>query len=351
MKKILVIGRAFPHASHGYINNDIEYLSKKANVLVLSPNQPMAPFYSPINLSYFSNEHDLIKQARQFKPDFIVSWVLPNHFFARNVADALNVPFVIKLHTPDYHALYAKHSFLTNIKKHFKSQIRLSKSYQVLRKSVRETAESKNLIGVYCIAAFKDTFSEFFPKAKIFDLKPRIPYQRYHDNSPNGTHIIVLGALSNTRDSHFSFNKIINSINAEVDWYPIPTPGFLWTDLPDLPSNLHIMKYVPPTEMPKVYKKYKALVMIGSGMYSRGLSLSALEAQASGVTVVAPSLRPDFDEFIVNGGGFIFKNESEIPEILTKIPDQSRREAGFINASQYDIAGVEDEFAKAGIIL
>ena len=355
MKSILVIGRAFPNASHGYINNDVEYLDKKANVLVLSPNQPMAPFYSTVNFNYFSNEKDLIQLAKQFKPDFIIAWLLPNHYFARMVAEALDVPFVVKLHTPDYHVLNSKKSIITKsilfIKSIFSNETQLSKTYQVSKTSLAKTAKSKNLKGIYCIPALMEAFCRYFPSEKVFELKPRIFYDKYHNENPNGERVMVLGSLVNRREGHFAFSQIISGVDGPVDWYPMPTQGCLWLDIPGLPENLHMMKYVPPAEMPAIYKKYKAMIMIGSGRFSRGLSLSVLEAQASGVTVVAPSLRPDFDEYVKNGGGFIFSDESEIPDILKKIPDASRRESGFKYASHYDIAGIEEELAKAGLFL
>lgn len=354
MKRILIIGRAYPNAAHGYINNDVEYLAQKANVLVLSPNQPMAPFYSAVNFNYFNNETDLIRQAKQFKPDFIISWLLPNHYFARVVADALDVPFVLKLHTPDYHAIYSKKRIfrrLVSFTQAIFNERHLSKTYQVSKASLHKTAKSKNLKGVFCIPALMEGFGKYFSSDKLFELKPRIFYHKYHNESSNGDRVMVLGSVLNRREGQFAFSKIISGVDGAVDWYPMPTPGCLWLDIPGLPENLHMMKYVPPSEMPGIYKNYKAMIMIGSGRLSRGLSLSVLEAQASGVAVIAPSLRPDFDEFITNGGGFIFHNEAEIPGILKQIPSQSRREMGFKYAAEFDISGVEQELAEAGLIL
>jgi glycosyltransferase involved in cell wall biosynthesis len=93
------------------------------------------------------------------------------------------------------------------------------------------------------------------------------------------------------------------------------------------------------------------MLVIGHGKIGRGLPMSVLEAQAAGVAVIAPSLRPDFDRFVLNGGGYIFKDESEIPSILKQVPDQARREMGFAHAAQYAMEGLEQELAAAGLKL
>ncbi len=354
MKRILVIGRAFPNASHGYINNDIDYLAARAHVLVLSPNQPMAPFYSAVNCDYFNDEHDLLQQARHFQPDYIIAWLLPNHFFARSVAEALGVPFVIKLHTPDYHTLSVRHRRAKRWWPSFKappSEAQMSKGYKVSLESLRRTGQSNQLQGVFCIPVLKDAFSEHLPRARIFDLKPRIFYDRYHNEQPNGDKVMLLGSLLKRREGNLTFGKVASSIASPVDWYPMPTPGCLWLDIPGRPDKIVFKKYQPPAAMPAVYKQYKAMVMIGSGPYSRGLSLSILEAQAAGVAVLAPSLRPDFDAFVTQGGGFIFHDESEIMDILKTVPDEARRALGFRHAAAFDLGGVEQEFLQAGLVL
>lgn len=354
MKRILVIGRSFPHASHSYTNNDVDYLAARADVLVLSLNQPKAPFYSAVNCNYFNNEHDLLRQARHFQPDFIIAWMLPNHFFARTVAEALGVPFLLRLHTPDPHTIPARQGGMKKLLASLKpkrGEVQLSKGYRVSRESLQRTGQSDHLRGAFCIPALKDAFAEHLPTAKIFELKPRIFYDRFHNEQPNGDKVLLLGALVNRRQDDTTFGRVVSSIASPVDWYPIPTSGCLWLDIPGRPDNIVFKKYQPPAAMPAVYKQYKAMVMVGSGPYSRGLSLSILEAQAAGVTVLAPSLRPDFDAFVTQGGGFVFHDESEIMSILQTVPHEARRALGFRHAAAFDMAGVEQEFLQAGLVL
>jgi len=350
--RILVIGNAYPSSSHSYVNNDVEYLASRAEVLVLSKRQPPAPFFSPVAFNYFDNYAQLELQARQFKPDFVLCWFLSNHFYARRLSEALNLPFVLKAHTPDIFRLYKKWTRpLESVKNWLQNEEWLSRSYRISMPSLRKTARSRNLKGVFCIPAFRSEFEEYFDKRLVIDMRPMFFYQRFLNTQDNGDKLLALGSLVNRRENQVTFSETLSAIGETVDWYPVPTPGCLWMNVPNIPANIRIRHYVPPSEMPALYKQYKAMLVVGRGKFGRGLPMSVLEAQAAGVAVIAPSLRPDFDRFVLDGGGFIFKNESEIPSILKQVPDQARREMGFAHSAQYAMEGLEQELAAAGLKL
>lgn len=351
-KRILLIANSFPHAAHNYVNNDVEYLNSRAQVLVLSKRQPLAPFYSPFDFNFFDDYAQLELQARQFKPDFVLSWILPNHFLARRVSEALDVPFALKTHTPDIFRLYKGWTRpLERFKTLVQSEDHVARSYRISMPSLARTACSPKLRGVYTIPALRPIFEEYFDKHVIFDMLPRFYTQRFLNPAPNGEKLLVLGSLVNRRENQVTFAETLSSFAESVDWFPVPTPGCLWMDVPNIPDNVHIRHYVPPAGMPAVYKEYKAMLVIGRGKFGRGLSMSIIEAQAAGVAVVAPSLRPDFDRFVLDGGGYLFKDESEIPCILARIPEPGRRDLGFAHAARYDIEGVEQELAQCGLVL
>lgn len=351
-KRILVISNAYPNASHSYVNYDVEFLADRAEVLVLSKRQPSAPFYSPVEFNYFDNLAQLESLARQFRPDFIVSWMLPNHFYARHVAESLGVPFVLKIHTPDVFRLTCGRArYLDQLKALVKGEEWLSRSYRVLMPSLAQTARSPWLRGVYCIPALHERVAPHFPADKLRPLQPAFPYERFFNPGDNGQDILVLGSLVNRRENQVTFADTLAGIDATVDWIPVPTPGCLWLDVPGIPPNIHIRKYVPPADMPALYKRYKAMIVIGHGTFGRGLPMSVLEAQAAGVAVIAPSLRPDFDRFVTDGGGYLFEREAEIPALLAQIPDPTRREMGFRHAAQYGLQRIGQELALAGLTL
>ena len=351
-KRILLIANSYPNASHSYVNNDVEYLSSRARVLALSKRQPPAPFYSPFDFNFFDDYSQLELQARQFKPDFVLSWMLPNHFLARRVSEALDVPFALKTHTPDIFRLYKGWSRpLERLKTLVQSEDHVARSYRISMSSLARTARSPKLRGVYTIPALRPIFEDYFDSRVVFDMLPRFYTERFLNPAPNGGKLLVAGSLVNRRENQLTFADVLSSFAGAVDWFPVPTPGCLWMDVPYIPANVHIRHYAPPADMPATYKAYKAMLVIGRGKFSRGLSMSIIEAQAAGVAVIAPSLRPDFDRFVLDGGGYLFKDESEIPGILARIPEPGRRELGYAHAGRYDIAGLEQELALCGLVL
>lgn len=351
-KRILVIARSYPNVSHSYIDNDVRFLDEWADVLVLSRKQPTAPYYSAVEFNYFDNIKQLEAQARLFKPDIIICWMLPHHFYARHIAELLEIPFVLKLHTPDvFRLIKGRANLAQEIRGFLHGEDALSGSYKVLMSSLKRTARSVWLRGVFCIPALHKPFAEYFPQGMLRNMQPWIDFETFHSESPNGNNILVLGSLVNRRENQVTFSNFIEQIDVQVDWIPVPTPGCLWLDIPGIPSNVHIRKFLQPAQMPALYKTYKAMLVIGAGEFGRGLPISVLEAQAAGVTVIAPSLRPDFDAFVTEGGGFIFHSESEILALLARVQEPERRAMGFHHAAQYGSENFRRELASIGLEL
>ena len=64
--------------------------------------------------------------------------------------------------------------------------------------------------------------------------------------------------------------------------------------------------------------------------------MAAAEAQASGVGVLLPDLRPDLKDYI-GEAGYIYQSMDEVVDIISKPVPEHIREAGFENARKSDV--------------
>jgi hypothetical protein len=85
------------------------------------------------------------------------------------------------------------------------------------------------------------------------------------------------------------------------------------------------------------YKQHQWLVYTAAfELATVGWPMAVAEAQAAGVGVCMPNIRPDLKEYIGNAG-YLYDSISEVAEIIAKpVPDEIR-EAGFLQAKKSDI--------------
>jgi hypothetical protein len=97
------------------------------------------------------------------------------------------------------------------------------------------------------------------------------------------------------------------------------------------------MSPIEPEEMPREYKKHRWLVYTASREIGTvGWPMSIAEAQAAGVGVCIPEVRPDLREYL-GGAGFIYESISEVADIISKAVPDEMREMGFEQARKSDI--------------
>lgn len=94
---------------------------------------------------------------------------------------------------------------------------------------------------------------------------------------------------------------------------------------------------VQPEEMPAVYKRSRWLVYTASRrMATVGWPMAVAEAQAAGVGVCVPRIRPDLEE-LVGGAGILYDDVGELVDVVRgPVPDE-QREAGFEHARRSDV--------------
>ena len=104
-----------------------------------------------------------------------------------------------------------------------------------------------------------------------------------------------------------------------------------------LGSPVAIHPPVPHDQMPGVYKQHEWLIYTANrDLATVGWPVCIAEAQASGVGVCMPNLRPDIKEW-VGPAGFVYDSLDDVVDILQQPYPASMRSAGFEHARRSDI--------------
>ena len=174
---------------------------------------------------------------------------------------------------------------------------------------------------------------------KIHDCYPVINYERFHDRSPNGDGVMATGIGQPRKNLQAFIELAAATPGTRFSLYAL---GFEVEKLRQLNERLggpvRVVPPVEPADMPREYKKHRWLVVTASEISSRGWPVSVAEAQASGVGVCAPRLRPDMREY-VGECGFLYDSIGEAREIISRPFPEEMRQAGFEHARKSDIRG------------
>jgi hypothetical protein len=172
---------------------------------------------------------------------------------------------------------------------------------------------------------------------KIHDCYPSVDYERFLDRSPNGEAVMATGIGQPRKNLRAFIELAAATPGMSFDLYAL---GFEVEKLIELNERLggpvRVVPPVEPAEMPREYKKHRWLVVTASEISSRGWPVCVAEAQASGVGVCAPNLRPDMREY-VGECGFLYDSIDEVREIISRPFPEEMRRAGFEQARKSDI--------------
>ena len=173
---------------------------------------------------------------------------------------------------------------------------------------------------------------------KIIDCFPCIDFNRFYDRSPNGDKIMNVGACIPKKRMEDFLELGLRMPEKEFDLYPVSyNVANIVQKNQAMGSPIRIHSPVEPSLMPAQYKKHQWLVYTADRQINTvGWPMAAAEAQASGVGVLLPDLRPDLKDYI-GDAGYLYKSIDEVVEIISEPVPENIREAGFENARKSDV--------------
>jgi hypothetical protein len=321
--RVLYVVDQFPQISETYIRSEIEAVSPECDVRVISLREAGAPYRSAVEYRVLRDAGLIHEVISEFRPH-----VLHGHWLQQTrILAYLGGYFEDKANFPPIPFTIRAHSFDT---------------LDPEGKFIREAAPFIN--SDFCLGVLSFPFTRPLLErggvrgAKIFDCYPVVNFRRFYDTSPNGDAVMNVGAcLPKKRMEDFlELAKLLP--DKEFNLYAM---GYDSAKFHRLNAAMgHPVNLVPPVEpenMLAEYKKHKWLVYTASKeMNTVGWPMSVAEAQAAGLGVCLPNIRPDLRTYL-GKSGFLYNSVSEAADIISRPYPEEMRQAGFEQARKSDI--------------
>ncbi|MCC2671831.1 MAG: hypothetical protein K0Q72_4302 [Armatimonadetes bacterium] len=323
--RVLYIVQEFPQISETYIKSEIEAIQDECEVLVISMFDADVAYADHAPFHCLQDPAQIRRVMEEFRPDVLHSHWLHHARLLGYLSGALPrpgervdryIPFTIRAH-----------------------------SFDVLGEKGRYIRDAAPVINSeLCLGVFAFPFSRApFEQAgihpeKIQDCFPVVHYRRFLDRSPNGPAVMNMGACLPKKKMSDFLELAAMSPRRQFNLYAM---GYRVAEMERLNEQLGSpVTIVPPLEpdvMPAEYKRHEWLVYTGcEKLRTVGWPIAVAEAQASGVGVCMPNLRPDLGQY-VGKAGFLFESIAEVAEIISRPFPSDLREEGFEHARKSDV--------------
>lgn len=328
---VVVVGR-YPQFTETWSKNEIEWLAQHFEVHVVGIEPAEMEYRNHREFKTLGEVQDIAAFANEVNADVIHGHVLTYAPRIRDVAELAGKPFTVRSHSFDVLEHLPADSSGLNIS---------------ARKPVNEDRLEKMKRAVFddlCLGVLTMPFglpsfeAAGMPMDKVHDSPPVAAVDAFLDPSPNGVGIMNAGAYlaKKKMDDFIELGSMLPE--RDLNLYAVGTKR---AELDRLNASrgypVTIHDPVEPEDMPAEYKKNEWLVYTAAwDNRTVGWPVSVVEAQASGVGVCMPALRPDLEE-LVGSAGFLFESLSDVPDIISGGFPEEKRAEGFELAQRFDL--------------
>jgi glycosyltransferase involved in cell wall biosynthesis len=312
----------YPQISETYVKTEIEAVQDECDVRVVSLNRADVTYRHHPPFLQTDDPVRIREEIEAFRPHVLhTHWLnqIPTlAYFAGYFADRPAtgpIPFTVRAHSFDVLGSEGEH--------------------------VRRAApilNSELCLGVLTFPFTRRVFAGAGVREdKVHGCYPVVNFRRFHDRSPNGRAVMNVGACLPKKQMSDFLELAARVPGREFNLYAM---GYKVEELRRLNEAVgRPVNVVPPVEpeaMPAEYKKHGWLVYTAARADNTvGWPIAVAEAQASGVGVCVPNLRPDLRDY-VGPAGFLYDSVSEVADIIRKdFPDELRQQ-GFEHAKKSD---------------
>jgi hypothetical protein len=339
MRKVSVmyIIKGYPQISQTYIKTEIEAIYDDYEVTIVSQKPSNVPYKNHFPYHHLAKSDAVRELIEQVRPDVLHTHHLDQLKIVGPLAERMGVPFTIRAHSFDVIPLRKKNW-----------QGRLRESLERNTPKSQEVAKIRDnlhwLNHKLCLGALTFPFTRPFLEKegiraeKLIDCYPVVNYESFYDRSVNGESIMNTGAALPKKKMEDYIRLASWQPEREFNLYAL---GYGLDKLKSLNnakgSPVKIIPPVEPDQMLPEYKKHQWLVYTAAfDMATVGWPMAVAEAQASGVGICMPNIRPDLKDYI-GEGGLLYDSIDEVADIIAKPVSHEIREAGFLQAKKSDI--------------
>ena len=317
--RVLMYLPQFPTISQTYMMTEVEALKAQYELRIVTPREGDLPCKHHEPYELVGDKQRLRDIVAEFRPHILHGHYLYVAPVLAELGEKFGIPFTVRAHSFDT----------------LKSRTRRPKLGYVQT----QAALSDTCAGILAFPFVRPLLERIgIPTDRIFDCHPVIDYNRFHDRSPNGDGVLNVGACLPKKRME-DFVDLGTMVDKTLNLYAIGYQSkrlLAYNEENGSPIIIH--RAVEPEEMPKVYKAHEWLVYTACPKLNTvGWSMAVAEAQAAGVGVCFPNIRPDISDYI-GGAGFLYNSISEVPDIICRPYPTEMREIGFEQAKKSDIS-------------
>ena len=342
-KRVLYVLWTYPQLSQTYIQNEIEALNRDYDVHVVALSKPNTRAATDQSYTLAKRFKPLMAEIRAFRPDVLHSHWLNMAPVLHRLSRAADVPYTLRAHSFDVLGRGRDSMGRFGVGNPLERWVNYAKAKPTFKgyrpAHVVRYVNAPPCLGVLVFPHFRELLEgEGMTPEKLHDCFPVIDFRRFHDTGPNGEGVMNVGAcIPKKRMEDFV------DLGAAVAWRPFTlyAIGYKTADLAAYNDSrggpIAIVENTPARDMPAQYKRHQWLVYTASRDFnSVGWPMAVAEAQAAGVGVCVPAIRPDLQTYL-GGAGYAYERIEEVAEIVSGEVPAEMRERGFEQARRSDV--------------
>ena len=320
--RVMLILQDYPQVSQTYIKTEIEAVEDAYELKIIAIHQGLNQYRASRPYEHTGSPQIIAQRIAEFRPHVLHSHWLNMAVLLSRLAWETDTPFTIRAHSFD--TAQPMHS--GTLPEHLTGMVR----------AVNDSMCLGVLTFPYTRPHLEKIGIQF---RKLIDCWPVMAYDRFYDPTPNGRGVMNMGARSRKKRMQDFVDLAPIVPDRSCDLYLVDSVHddnvVEYNQQKGSPVRIH--ESIDPDDMKAVYKAHDWLVYTADRQInSVGWPVSVSEAQAAGLGVCVPGIRPDMREY-VGPAGFVYDSIEQVAQIISRPYPAQMRQAGFEHAKRSDI--------------